>query len=143
MADTILLQLVSPERMLVEEQVSDLQIPALDGYIGVLPGGAPLLSELKPGGVVSYRLGDREKVLAVYGGFVEVLPDRVRILADNAQPGEEINLGEAQKKLDEANKALASMGGNEASDPAVALDEALRAQAAFDAAQAAKRKTGS
>jgi len=138
-ADTVHLQLVSPERMLVEEDVTDLQIPALDGYIGVLPGSAPLLSELKAGGVVTYRAGSKEKVLAVYGGFVEVLPDRVRILADSAQPGEEINTSDAQKRLDAATKALASQGGSEASDPAVALDESLRAQAAFDAAQAAKK----
>ncbi len=91
MADTILLQLVSPERMLVEEQVSEVQIPALDGYIGALPGSAPLLSELKPGGLVTYQVGGHTKVLAVFGGFVEVLPDRVRILADNAQPGNEID----------------------------------------------------
>lgn len=139
MADTVHLQLVSPERMLVEEDVTDLQIPALDGYIGVLPGAAPLLSELKPGGVVTYQAGGKQRVLAVYGGFVEVLPDRVRILADNAQPGEEIDISEAQKRLDAATKALDSLGGSEASDPTVALDEALRAQAAFDAAQAAKK----
>jgi F-type H+-transporting ATPase subunit epsilon len=139
MADTILLQLVSPERLLVEEQVSDVQIPALDGFIGVLPGAAPLLSELKPGGVVSYHAGGQEKLFAVYGGFVEVLPDRVRILADNAQPGEEINAAEAQKKLDDANKKLNSSGVGDAADPAAALADAMRAQAAFDAAQAAKK----
>ena len=138
MADTILLQLVSPERMLVEEQVSEVQIPALDGYIGALPGSAPLLSELKAGGLVTYTAGGKARVLAVYGGFVEVLPDRVRILADNAQPGEEIDVAAAQKRLDDANKALNSSGA-EACDPAVALDEALRAQAAYDAAQAAKK----
>ena len=100
MADTILLQLVSPERMLVEEQVTEVQIPALDGYIGAMPGSAPLLSELKPGGLVTYQAGGKQKVLAVYGGFVEVLPDRVRVLADNAEPREEIDVTEAQKRLD-------------------------------------------
>jgi F-type H+-transporting ATPase subunit epsilon len=139
MADTILLQLVSPERMLVEEQVEEVQIPALDGYIGAMPGSAPLLSELKPGGLVTYRSGGKTKVLAVYGGFVEVLPDRVRILADNAQPGEEIDTADAQKKLDEANKALQHSGSGVAADPALALDEAMRAQAAVDAAQASKK----
>jgi F-type H+-transporting ATPase subunit epsilon len=139
MADTITLQLVSPERMLVEEQVTEVQIPALDGYIGALPGSAPLLSELKPGGLVTYHAGGKAKVLAVYGGFVEVLPDRVRILADNAQPGEEIDATAAQKKLDEANKALQQSGSAEAADPALALAEAMRAQAAFDAAQASKK----
>jgi F-type H+-transporting ATPase subunit epsilon len=139
-ADTVLLQLVSPERMLVEEQASEIQIPALDGFIGVLPGAAPLLSELKPGGVVSYKAaGGKEKVFAVYGGFVEVLPDRVRILADNAQPGEEINAEEAQRKLEEANQALIHSGSGAAADPAVALDEALRAQAMVDAAKSARK----
>jgi F-type H+-transporting ATPase subunit epsilon len=77
MADTLLLHLVSPERVLVEEQVSEVQVPALNGYLGVLPGHAPLLSEMMPGGVLTYHAGSGErsgeKVLAVYGGFVEVL----------------------------------------------------------------------
>ena len=66
------LQLVSPERVLVDEQVDEVQIPGLDGYMGVLPGHAPLLSELMPGGVLSYRAGAATTVLAVFGGFVEV-----------------------------------------------------------------------
>jgi F-type H+-transporting ATPase subunit epsilon len=139
MADTILLQLVSPERLLVEEQVTEVQVPALDGFIGVLPGSAPLLSELKPGGVVTYHAGGKQKLLAVYGGFVEVLPDRVRILADHAQPGEEINVTEAQKRLEAANQELIHSSSGVAADPALALDEAMRAQAAFDAAMAAKK----
>ena len=133
MAATLLLQLVSPERLLVEEQVTEAQIPALDGYIGVLPGGAPLLSELKPGGVLTYRAGGQEKVLAVYGGFVEVLPDRVRVLADGAEYREEIDLPKAQLQFEEARKAAES-GRGEAADPAVALDEMMRAQAKIEAA---------
>src|SRR5450755_3256864 len=96
MADTLLFQLVSPERLLVEEQVTEAQIPARDGYIGVLPGHAPLLSELKPGGVLTYTAGGQQKVVAVYGGFVEVLGDRVRVLADFAEGKEEIDLAAAQ-----------------------------------------------
>jgi F-type H+-transporting ATPase subunit epsilon len=134
MAETLLLQLVSPERLLVEEQVTEAQIPALDGYIGVLPGHAPLVSELKPGGVLTYRAGGDEQVLAVYGGFVEVLPDRIRVLADAAEHREEINLQQAQQKLQEATKALESGSGGEAVDPALALAEAMRAQARVDAA---------
>lgn len=137
MADTFLLQLVSPERMLVEEQVTEAQIPALDGYIGVLPGAAPLVSALKPGGVLSYRANGAENYIAVYGGFVEVLPDRVRVLADGAEQRSEIKIEDARQKLEAANKGLLSGGGNsEGADPAVALDEAMRAQARFDTAQA-------
>ncbi|MDP9052812.1 MAG: ATP synthase F1 subunit epsilon [Acidobacteriota bacterium] len=117
----MLLQLVSPERVLVEEQVDEVQIPALNGYMGVLPGHASLLSELMPGGVLTYKpTGGAEKVLAVYGGFVEVQPDRVRILADFAERREEINREEARAQLSKVNPA--------------ALDELMRAQAKVDAA---------
>jgi F-type H+-transporting ATPase subunit epsilon len=116
----MLLQLVSPERILVEEQVDEVQVPGLNGYMGILPGHAPLLSELMPGGVLTYKSGAGQKVLAVYGGFVEVQADRVRILADFAERKEEINVEEARAQLSKV-------------DPA-SLDEMMRAQAKVDAA---------
>jgi F-type H+-transporting ATPase subunit epsilon len=131
MADTILLQLVSPERMLVEEQVDEVQIPALDGFLGVLPGHAPLVSELKAGGVLSYHAAGKEKVLAVYGGFVEVLPDRVRVLADAAEHKEEIDLKAAQDQLAKATAAAAQPVQDNA---AAVTAEVERAQAKVDAA---------
>jgi F-type H+-transporting ATPase subunit epsilon len=134
MADTLLLQVVSPERQLVEEQVEDVQVPALDGFIGVLPGHARLLSALKPGGVLSYHVGGQEKVLAVYGGFVEVLPDRVRVLADAAEMREDINIQEARQKVQDTLKVLEQNPGA-AIDPAVAVDEMMRVQARVDAAE--------
>ena len=134
MADTILLQLVSPERLLVEKQVTEVQVPALDGYIGVLPGHAPLLSELKAGGVLTYEEAGAKKVLAVYGGFVEVLPDRVRVLTDFSEPKEEIDLAAAQAELSAALKEVDNIQAG-AADPAVALDQAMRAQARVDAAK--------
>ena len=112
------LQLVSPERILVDEDVDEVQIPGLDGYLGILPGHAPLLSELKAGGVLSYKSAGGEKVLAVFGGFVEVQPDRVRILADAAERKEEINVEAARQQLSKA----------------VELDDIERAQAKIDAA---------
>ena len=135
MADTLLFQLVSPERLLVETQVTEVQVPARDGYIGVLPGHAPLLSELKPGGVLTYEEGGTKKVLAVYGGFVEVLPDRVRVLAEMAEHKEEIDVAAAQAELDRALKEVDSIMAG-AADPAVALDQAMRAQAKVDAVKA-------
>lgn len=116
----MLLQLVSPERLLVEEQVDEVQVPGLSGYMGILPGHAPLLSELMPGGVLTYRSQAGEKVFAVYGGFVEVQPDRIRILADFAERKEEIDLEQARAQLSKV-------------DPA-SLDEMMRAQAKVDAA---------
>lgn len=105
MPDTLLLQVVSPERMLVEAQVTEAQIPALNGFIGVLPGHASLVSELMAGGVLSYQTEGKEKALAVFGGFVEVQADRVRVLADAAEPREEIDLKAAQEQLAKATAA--------------------------------------
>ena len=133
MADTLLFQLVSPERLLVETRVTEVQIPAREGYIGVLPGHAPLLSELKAGGVLTYNANGTQKVIAVYGGFVEVLPDRVRVLADSAECREEIDVAAAQSALKQAMQDMNEMQGG-AADPAVALDEAMRAQARAEAA---------
>jgi F-type H+-transporting ATPase subunit epsilon len=138
MPETLLLQLVSPERLLVEEQVTEVQVPARDGYIGVLPGHAPLLSELKPGGVLTYNTASGQaKTLAVYGGFVEVLQGSVRVLADAAEFATEIDRPKAQQRLQESTKRLesgpAEPPSGEAADPAVALAEMMRAQAAVDA----------
>lgn len=141
MADTLLLQLVSPERLLVEEHVSEVQVPALDGYIGVLPGHAPLLSELKPGGVLTFVQGGKSKALAVYGGFVEVMGESVRVLADSAEFATEIDKAKAQQQLQDAmhriEHAPAEPPAGDAADPALALAEMMRAQAAVEAAQKA------
>lgn len=133
MEEAILLQVVSPERKLVDERVTDLQIPARDGYIGAAAGHAPLLSELKAGGILSYVAGGAATKLAVYGGFVEVLPDRVRVLADAAEFSTEIDAGKARERLAAAQKA-AEKTPDPAADPDVLLDEIARAQAAVDAA---------
>jgi len=105
MAETLHLQVVGPERMFVDEQVTEAQIPALDGFIGVLPGHAPLLSALKPGGVLSYVVGGQTTKMAVYGGFVEVLPTVTKVLADAAEFGTEIDKAKANTKLTAANAA--------------------------------------
>jgi len=126
MAETLQFQLVSPERLLVDERVSEVQIPARQGYIGVAAGHAPLLSELMDGGVLSYKAGSVEKTLAVYGGFVEVQSGRVRVLADAAEFGSEIDLEKAKARLAAALKA-------DGDDPAALLAEVARAQAAVDA----------
>ena len=132
MADTMLFELVSPERVLVSEQVTEVQIPAREGFIGVMPGHAPLLSELKAGGVLTYKSAGAQKVIALFGGFVEVLPDRVRILADGAERKEEIDLAAAQAELVVAQKQVDSLMAGAAA-PAVALDQAMQAQAKVDA----------
>ena len=76
--------LVTPERELVHEQVDEVQIPGKDGYMGILPGHAALLGELGKG-VLTYRADGHQRQVAVRGGFLEVLDDHVRVLADAAE----------------------------------------------------------
>lgn len=111
MADEGVLQLeiATPERQMVETEVLEAQIPCLDGFIGVLPGHAALVSELRPG-VLTYTTTSETKVLAVYGGFVEVLPDRVRVLADDAERKEDIDIRKAEAALEKATAVLQAQG---------------------------------
>lgn len=107
MADTnsLRVRLVTPDRILVDQTADAVEVPSKSGYIEVLYGHAPLLAELAPGEVRLHGnrsgAGDRFNVAR---GFVEVLPERVTILAESAMRPEEINTGETQKELDHAHK---------------------------------------
>lgn len=99
------LEVVTPERQIVREQVHEVQVPGKGGYLGILPGHAPLLSELQMG-ELSYRQGAHWTFLAVFWGFVEVLPDRVIVLAETAERGEEISVERAQAAQERAQERL-------------------------------------
>src|SRR5215831_5423752 len=106
MADgSIDLTIVTPERSVVHERVDELEIPGSDGYFGVLPGHAPLFSELKIG-EVGYRKGNQWTYLAVAWGFVEVLPDQVRLLAESAERAAEIDVERAKRAKERAEQRL-------------------------------------
>jgi F-type H+-transporting ATPase subunit epsilon len=135
LADSIELEVVTPERQLVKESVTEAQIPAREGYIGVLPGHAPLLSLLGSGPLTYNPKSGPRKVLAIHGGFVEVLPDHIRVLANLAERAEEIDLEKARAALKQANERLASHDQSGATDPAVALSESELARARVDAAE--------
>jgi len=107
----IQLTIVTPERSLVNEQVDEVQIPGAGGYLGVLPGHAPLFTELKVG-ELSYRKGNSWTSLAVAWGFAEVLPDQVRVLAETAERANEIDLDRAMKAKERAEQWL-NKGGDE------------------------------
>lgn len=96
MADTLLIEIVSPERKLVEAQAEEVQIPGRDGYIGVLPGHAPLITELTSG-EISYRAEGKVERYAVHWGFAEVLPDKVTVLAEVAEKAGDIDLERARQ----------------------------------------------
>src|SRR5437763_6262531 len=106
MADTFQLEIVTPERLLVSEAASEMEIPGKGGYLGLLPGHAPLISELAVG-EISYRDSKSQiKRLAVAWGFVEVLPDKVTILAEVAERAEEIDVARARAPREKAEATL-------------------------------------
>ena len=120
------LEVVTPARLVVRETVSEAQVPVLGGYIGVLPGHTPLLAEMGIG-ELSYHAGSRVGSCTAMGGFVEVLADRVIVLADSAERVEEIDVPRAQAARDRAQKRLAAPN-----DPNV---DWKRAQGALERAQ--------
>ena len=122
MADSLDLIVVTPERQLVHEQVGEVQLPGKDGYMGILPGHAPLLSELKTGPLTSLLAGRRHTV-AVHGGFLEVLEDHVRVLADAAERAEEINVERARAAQTRAQQQVNNPA--DAATATAALERAL------------------
>jgi F-type H+-transporting ATPase subunit epsilon len=129
MAETFSLEVATPERLVFREAATEAQIPCKNGYIGVLPGHAPLLSELGTG-YASYASGGRQSYFAVHGGFVEVLPDKVRVLAETVEKAEEIDVQRAEAALRRAQQQLAEP--HVETDPALALSAMFRAQARLD-----------
>jgi F-type H+-transporting ATPase subunit epsilon len=103
----IQLQIVSADRMLVNETVDEVEIPGSDGYFGVLPGHTPLLALLQVG-QLWYRQAQEIHHLAVAQGFVEVQPDRVTILAQNAERAGEIDLARAEAAKRRAEDRLSA-----------------------------------
>jgi F-type H+-transporting ATPase subunit epsilon len=99
------LDIVTPDRRLVSETVDEVVLPGSEGYLGVLPGHAPLLTSLGIGYVMHRREGTR-RYLALAGGFAEVLPDRVTILADISERADAIDRDRAERARDRALKRL-------------------------------------
>ncbi len=134
MAGKLTLEIAVPERLLVEEEVDEVQIPAADGYLGVLPDHAPLMAQLGIG-VMSFRVDDRTKFVALHGGLVEVLPDHVRVLADAAEWAGEVDLDRAH----EARQRAVGRFDNDQMEVDVERSQAAvaRAQARLDASKRA------
>ena len=99
------LQIVSADRLLVNEQVDEVQIPGADGYLGILPGHTPLLATLQVG-TLWYRQGQEKHYLAIAFGFAEVQPDRVTILAQIAEKADEIDVARAEAAKKRAEERL-------------------------------------
>jgi F-type H+-transporting ATPase subunit epsilon len=101
------LEIVTPDRSLVREEVDEVVLPGSAGYFGVLPGHAPLLSTLMVG-EMWYRVGQEKRYLAIAGGFVEVLPDRVTVLAQLGERAEDIDVARAEAAKQRAEQRLAN-----------------------------------
>jgi F-type H+-transporting ATPase subunit epsilon len=131
MAQTLHLEVATPERLLVREQVSEAQIPAKEGMIGVLPEHAALIGELGTG-PLSYTQPDGKTTIVVSGGFVEVRDNHIRVLADRAERVDEIDLARAHAALKRAQERINVPG----IDVARALNAMHRAEARIAAAKA-------
>ncbi|MGA2857430.1 MAG: F0F1 ATP synthase subunit epsilon [Candidatus Sulfotelmatobacter sp.] len=136
MAEVFQLEIVTPEKKVVETKAAEeIQIPGRNGYLGILPGHAPLITELAVG-EVSFRenSGSTSNVqrLAVAWGFAEVLPDKVTILAETAERPSEIDVERARKAKERAEQRLTS--GDTSVDVERALNALQRAQARLDVA---------
>ena len=101
------LQIVTPDRLLVQEQVDEVQIPGSEGYFGVLPGHTPLLASLAVG-ELWFRKGAEKTYLAIAYGFAEVLPDRVTILARLAERADDIDVERAEGARARAQERIAA-----------------------------------
>lgn len=105
--EKIHLEIVTPEKQLFSGAVDSVTVPSTTGYLGILPGHAPLLAELGIG-EVSYKIGERTDYLFCSWGFVEVLPDRVVLLAQEAELASDIDIKRAEEAKARAEKMLAS-----------------------------------
>ncbi len=138
MAATLRLEVVTPERMLITEHVLAVTVPGLAGELGILPEHAPLLSELGCGPLVFTLETGQKKCLSISGGYVEVLPDRVRVLAQFAEFADELDVKRAQDALKRAEERM--LHPTPGIDTARALNAMSRARARLAAAQIGSAK---
>ena len=133
MPDTFEIEVATPERLLAREKAIRAQIPARDGYIGVLPEHAPLLAELGIGALTYTTAGEHRFSMAICGGFLEINNNVVRVLTDEAEMGREIDVSKAEQDLRHAQDAMINPALG--IDIASALIAARHAQARIDAAR--------
>ena len=136
MADTFEIEIATPERLIVRETVVRAQIPGKDGYFGILPDHAAMVSELGIGTLTYATPQGGRYVVAVHGGYLDVLDNHVRVLSDIAEPGVEIDVNRAQRALERASQELTNP--SEGADPASALASVMRAEARLAASRKAQ-----
>jgi F-type H+-transporting ATPase subunit epsilon len=110
--EKIELQVVTPTKHIFSEDVQSIELPGKDGYLGILPGHAPLLTELGAG-ILTFNKGGETRSMTVIDGFAEVLPNRVIVLADESEKVEDIDAGKARADLEKAQHELPQAGASE------------------------------
>ncbi|MEZ5402144.1 MAG: ATP synthase F1 subunit epsilon [Bryobacteraceae bacterium] len=137
MADTFRLEVATPERQLIGEAVREATIPGATGELGILPGHAALLGEVGAG-ELRYVLSTGEKhTMVVFGGWIEVNNDVVRVLADSAERVNEIDVARAEAAFKRATERMGKVGDG-TMDLARALNAMKRAQARLAAAKSGR-----
>jgi len=112
MTESFQLEIVTPEKMVVRDVAEEMQIPGKNGYLGILPGHAPLITELAVG-EITYRNANITHHLSVAWGFAEVLPEKVTILAETAERADEVDVNRAQAAKQRAEAGLANCNTEE------------------------------
>ena len=120
---TIRLDIVTAERVVFSDDVDVVVAPGVEGQLGILPHHAPLMTTLQPGGELVARKGGEEISLAIAGGFLEVRPDHVIVLADAAERADEIDAARAEEAKRRAEEAL---GRHPTGEEAARIEAALR-----------------
>ena len=130
MPDPFTFDLVSPEKLLLSEDVEMVVVPGAEGDFGVLIGHASLISSLRPGVINTYTGKQVEKRIFVAGGFAEVTGERCTVLAEEAMPVEDIDLADVEKRIASAKEALSAADNDVARGQAemdLAVGEAMAA----------------
>ena len=123
---TFLLEVATPEKLVVRNDASEAQIPGSEGMLGIMPGHAPLISEIEAG-ELTYTMDGTRHVLAIAKGWVEVTANKVRVLVDSCEAPDQIDIARAETSLKRANERLLSP--KQDLDLARALNASKRAQA--------------
>lgn len=110
--ESIELEVVTPERHVLAKTVKSVEIPGKEGYLGILPGHAPLITELGIG-ILTYHSDSETRYLSVVDGYAEVLPDRVIVLAEVSELAEEIDVARTRAALDRAKANVAKIDAKE------------------------------
>lgn len=134
---TFLLDIVTPDKLLLSQEVDQVICPGADGEFGVLPGHCRFLSSLRVG-ELRYRIGDETRYLTMMWGFVEVTPTRVTVLAEVAEKTEDIDVERAQAKVLAAEAKVAAGGSRE--DMEAALTSLEKARLRKKVAERARRR---